>query len=135
MISFLKKLSFYGIEGKLYQWLASFLEGRTQSVIVAGFFSYSSIVLSGVPQGTVLGPIMFLLFINDIELAVSHSKIRCFVDDSRLFKSIQTTSDAELLQDDLNEVIVWAGKITCLSTEISLSSCSIILLHVILIPL
>ena len=98
----------YGIEGKLYQWLASFLEGRTQSVIVDGFISYSSIVLSGVPQGTVLGPILFLLFINDKELAVSHYKIKCFADDSRFFKSIQTSRDAELLQDDLNEVIVWA---------------------------
>ena len=61
------------------------------------------------PQGTVLGPILFLLFINDIELALSHCKVRCFADDSRLLKSIDTAYDASLLQEDLENIIKWAN--------------------------
>ena len=106
----LKKLERYGIHGKLHIWLSSFLSGRTQTVIVDGFKSYSSPVLSGVPQGTVLGPVLFLLFVNDIELAITNSKIRCFADDSRLLKSVKSPTDASLLQNDLNNAICWAKK-------------------------
>ena len=104
----LKKLSRYGIVGKLHSWIASFLKGRTQTVVVDGMKSFVSLVLSGVPQGTVLGPILFLLFINDIETSLKHCKIRCFADDSRLLKSVVTTCDAALLQEDLSNVVNWA---------------------------
>ena len=67
-------------------------------------------MLSGVPQGTVLGPILFLLFINDIEFSLSQSRIRCFADDSRLLKSIRSSNDAVALQNDLNNVIQWAKR-------------------------
>ena len=101
----LKKLKCHGIEGKRFTWLSSFLSGRTQSVIVDGVRSHSTPVKSGVPQGTVLGPILFLLFVNDIELSIEHSKIRYFADDSRLLKSITTSNDALLLQKDLENVL------------------------------
>ena len=104
----LKKLKRYGIDGKLLTWLSSFLSGRTQTVIVDGVRSYSNPVRSGVPQGTVLGPILFLLFVNDIELFIDHSKIRYFADDSRLLKSISSSSDSLLLQKDLENVLHWA---------------------------
>ena len=55
-----------------------------------------------------LGPILFLLFINDIEDCLSYSKIRCFADDSRLAKSVGSPSDAHLLQEDLDHVLEWA---------------------------
>ena len=106
----LKKLKCYGIEGKLHTWLTSFLTDRTQTVVVDGIYSFCSAVKSGVPQGSVLGPILFLLFVNDIGCSLSHSKIRCFADDSRLLKSIKSADDANLLQADLENVISWAQK-------------------------
>ena len=106
----LEKLTRYGIQGQLYDWIACFLSGRTQTVIVEGFKSYPILVISGVPQGTVLGPILFLLFINDIEQCLTHSQIRCFADDSRLIKSVESPSDALLLQQDLDNVMVWADE-------------------------
>ena len=75
-----------------------------------GIKSYQSSVDSGVPQGTVLGPILFLLFVNDIELSLSHSNIRCFADDSRLLKSIKSSNDANMLQKDLDSVVTWAKR-------------------------
>ena len=68
-------------------------------------------VISGVSQGTVLGPLLFLLFVNDMELCVEHSNLKLFADDSRLTKSINPeTPDAgqQLLQADLNAILSWA---------------------------
>ena len=104
----LQKLLRYGIKGKLHKWISSFLKDRFQSVIVDGMKSYPALVLSGVPQGTVLGPILFIIFMNDIELSVKNSNIKCFADDSRLSKSIQTADDRTSLQEDLNNVLIWA---------------------------
>ena len=60
-------------------------------------------MISGVPQGTVLGPILFLIYINDLELATSS-----FADDTRISREIQLTEDTEILQSDLNNVIDWS---------------------------
>ena len=76
----LNKLHYYGIRGKHHSWIKSFLSGRTQRVIVDGQSSDSVDVLSGVPQGSVLGPILFLIFINVIADGIS-SHIRLFADD------------------------------------------------------
>ena len=113
----LKKLSRYGIKDQLHTWLTSFLKGRSQTVVVEGFRSYPYPVLSGVPQGTVLGPILFLLFVNDIELSLSHSKVRLFADDSRLSKPLKNPGDVSLLQQDLNHVLDWAKSNNMLLNE------------------
>ena len=63
---------------------------------------------SGVPQGTVLGPVLFILYINDITQVIKHSYIKIFADDSKLVKSIKSMSDRELLEIDLKAVIKWA---------------------------
>ena len=76
----LKKLHHYGIQGNIYNWISSWLTKRTQRVVIKGHSSAYVHVKSGVPQGTVLGPLMFLLFINNITTDIS-SGIRLFADD------------------------------------------------------
>ena len=104
----LKKLHYYGIGGKVYYWIKQFLLERTQTVVVDGFHSLIALVISGVPQGTVLGPILFLIYINDLELAIQDSSTSSFADDTRISREIQLTEDTEILQSDLNNVIDWS---------------------------
>jgi hypothetical protein len=104
----LKKIHAFGIRGKLYNWIASFLTGRKQYVIVDGVMSTIINVISGVPQGTVLGPLLFLIYIDDIFSVVKHSKIKVFADDSKLHKDISSHIDRILLQKDLLSVVNWA---------------------------
>ena len=78
------KLDYYGIRGNLLNWLTSFLQNRSQEVVVEGINSTSCNVTSGVPQGSVLGPVLFLMYINDIGLNI-HSEIRLFADDILLY--------------------------------------------------
>ena len=101
----LKKLHHYGIGGKVYDWTKQFLLESTQTVVVNGFHSLIALVISGVPQGTVLGPILFLIYINDLELAIQDSSTSSFPDDTRISREIQLTED---LQSDLNNVIDWS---------------------------
>ena len=87
------KLHHYGIKGNLLRWIEEFLDGRTQSVLVDGTKSTEEAVLSGVPQGTVLGPLMFLLYINDMPSQVQRdTRCRLFADDSLLYRVIDSTS-------------------------------------------
>ena len=104
----LKKLHHYGIGGNVYDWIKQILLERTQTVVVDGFHSLIALVISGVPQGTVLGPILFLIYINDLELAIQDSSTSSFADDTRIFCEIQLTEDTEILQSDLNNVIDWS---------------------------
>jgi hypothetical protein len=104
----LKKLNLYGIQGKVHRWLSNFLSGRTQHAVIDGVRSNVIRVLSGVPQGTVLGPLLFILYINDLFSVVKHSKIKVFADDSKLHKSIGSPTDCKLLQEDLHAVVRWA---------------------------
>ena len=94
------KANFYGISGNLNNWLRAFLTGRRQRVVVIGASSKWAPVLSGVPQGTVLGPILFLLFIKDLPSSVS-SSVKLFADDSVLYCHIESSADHDKLQQDL----------------------------------
>ena len=80
----LKKLRYYGIGGKTYTWIEEFLLNRMQTVAVDGHRSLPALVTSGVPQGTVLGPILFLIYSNDLEAAVKDSTTSSFADDTRI---------------------------------------------------
>ena len=103
----LMKLKHYGIDSDLHRWISSWLTERTQQVVVDGDYSTCKQVRSGVPQGTVLGPLMFLLYINDIGDNLNHSTIRLFADDCLLYKTISNQDDAGRLQDDLDKVQEW----------------------------
>ena len=93
----LKKLEHYKIDSLVMNWIRSWLTQRTQSVVVNGFSSPPVSVLSGVPQGTVLGPLMFLLYINDIANGIS-SSIRLLADDCILYQTIKSKNDSAILQ-------------------------------------
>ena len=103
----LQKLHRYGFSSQIIDWVKSFLCNRNQSVVVNGHHSIISAILSGVPQGTVLGPLLFILFINDLQDCVLHSKVSFFADDTRISKHISSEQDVKLLQDDLDRVILW----------------------------
>ena len=100
-----KKLKFFGISGPLYQWIQDFLIGREQTVIVNGSKSSSITVNSRVPQGTVLGPLLFLIYINDLPNCINTgTKVRLFADDCKIYRTIKTEKDSEMLQKDLDEL-------------------------------
>ena len=92
----LGKLSGYGIQGPLLTWLSHFLSDRTMRVICEGAQSSDAKVGSGVPQGTVLGPLLFLCHINDLPERVK-SKVRLFADDCLLYRQIRTDKDKAAL--------------------------------------
>ena len=98
----------HGIGGKLLLWIKAFLTDRTQRVVVNGESSELEVVKSGVPQGTVLGPLLFLIYLNDIHHVISYSTIRLFADDARLIKKINCFNDAFHLQTDLLGIMKWA---------------------------
>ena len=102
----LLKLKTYGITGNTNNWIRGFLTSRTHEVIVNGSKSNRHQVTSGVPQGTVLGPLLFLTYINDIELGLQ-STIRLFADDSAIYREINSVDDAIILQQDLFKLQEW----------------------------
>ena len=104
----MKKLHQYGIRGKMYEWILQFISNRHQQVMVDGRLSRKEEVISGVPQGTVLGPLLFIIYINDLESELKHSILRIFADDSKIVKEIKIQSDHEELQEDINIAIKWA---------------------------
>ena len=105
----LHKLNSYGIRNHTLNWINAFLTNRSHQVLVNGSHSETHIVTSGVPQGTVLGPLLFLLYINDIENNLT-SKIRLFADDSALYRKIDTLADSHSLQQDILRLQDWAGR-------------------------
>ena len=106
----LHKLKSYRIRQHTLNWINAFLANRTHQVLVNGSNSETQIVTSGVPQGTVLGPLLFLLIeVGDIENNLT-SKIRLFADDSALYRKIDTLADSHSLQQDILRLQDWADK-------------------------
>ena len=104
----LNKLKFLGIDGPLGCWIKTFLTKRTQSVVIDGQESSPQPVISGVPQGSVLGPLLFLVLIGDIDKEVVAAFLSSFADDTRVGKGISSTADTVKLQSDLNTVYNWS---------------------------
>ena len=92
----------------MINWIRHFLTNRMQGVVVNGQISFLTMIISGVSQGTVLGTILLLIFINDIAHCVSDSIIRCFADNTRVSKAIGCEEDVSTLQSDLIKVIQWS---------------------------
>ena len=120
----LLKLKAHGIGNSMINWIEKWLIDRRQRVVVDGEVSNWKSVLSGVPQGSVLGPILFLIYINDLDDDIT-SKVLKFADDTKVFRKIKSDADRQHLQDDLNKLIEWSekwqmlfnfGKCKCLHT-------------------
>jgi hypothetical protein len=125
------KLKTFGIGGNLLLWIGAFLSNRTQRVCVENCYSYVSCVKSGVPQGSVLGPIMFLLFINDIDRVCNNSStIKLFADDLKIYSifdiSVMYNSSINYLQDTINRVCLWAAE---WQLCINIRKCSALTVH------
>lgn len=102
----LHKLHQHGIQNNNLAWIKSFLNGRSQSVVLDGYSSSEASVTSGVPQGSVLGPILFLLYINDLPENIK-SSVRLFADDTAVYLTIKNQTDCDSLQKDLDILQVW----------------------------
>ena len=101
------KLKYYGISDQIKSWINSFLSNRTQTVILENTSSDKISVTSGVPQGTVLGPTLFLIYINDLPEYIKHSKIRLFADETVIYRPITSKLDCLKLQEDLEAAARW----------------------------
>ncbi len=105
----LLKLDAYGIRGNILAWIRAFLSGRTQKVVLGPASSDEVEVTSGVPQGSVLGPLLFVLYINDLPDCIVNT-CKMFADDSKIIADLRpnhTVEDIETLQQDLNSVVEW----------------------------
>ena len=105
------KLAHYGIQGPTNQWIRASLTNRSMRVVVDGETSDPAPVLSGVPQGTILGPLLFLVYINDMPNVISEGTfIRLFADDCLVYRRIHSLQDQLTLQEDLNNLHCWATR-------------------------
>ena len=100
----LSKLAVYGITGNIFKWIKDFLTNRHQRVRVGNHYSPMTEVLSGIPQGSVLGPILFTIFINDLPNCIQ-SCCKVFADDTKIYDS---TDNAGRIQDDIIRLQRWS---------------------------
>ena len=106
----LRKIKKLGITGKIGKWIHQFLSNRSQYVTVTGAKSKTEPVISGVPQGSVLGPLLFLIMIGDIDQELIETIIRTFADDTKVIQEISSADDQVRLQNSLNKIYEWAAK-------------------------
>ena len=106
----LNKLKFqYHIEGRMLKFFKNYLKDRTQIVVLDNCVSNEVEVLSGVPQGSILGPLLFVLFINDMYDNINeNSKISLYTDDTKLWRRINSALDCDMLQKDIDTLFKWA---------------------------
>ena len=101
------KLEGYGVRDEVLRWIEKFLVGRRQRVGVAGSFSEWAPVLSGITQGSVLGPVLFVCYINDLPEAIT-SIVYMYADDTKIFRQVDKEVDRAALQNDLDSLSKWA---------------------------
>jgi hypothetical protein len=108
-IRLINKLHSYGISNQTCVWVKNFLSNHKQRVQLNGSFSKWHNVMSGIPQGSVLGPVLFVLFINDLPLNVE-SDVCMFADDTKLYREIANQIDIKIIQNDINNLFKWSEK-------------------------
>ena len=102
------KIEKYGITGNILGWTKAFLSGRTQYVVLNDAKSKIARVTSGIPQGSVLGPLLFVIYINDMPEVVDKDRIvYLFADDTKVFRHITSQEDTIQLQSDINSLLQW----------------------------
>ena len=100
-------LDAHGITGNVLKWIENWLSNRKQRVVLNGCFSEWRDVVSGVPQGSVLGPLLFIIYINDIDDCVA-GRILKFADDTKIYHTMYSEEDVRALQLDLCNVVEWS---------------------------
>jgi hypothetical protein len=104
----LSKLKTYGFTEIMIKWIEEFITGRTQQVRIDGILSDEKVVISGIPQGSVLGPFLFLIYVNDMPDVV-RSRLFLFADDNKVYRVIEKSArDRAILQEDLDELFAWS---------------------------
>ena len=103
----LNQIEFHGITDNIAAWIAEWLKDRKQRVVLNGARSELEDVLSGVPQGSVLGPTLFLLFVNDIDTVIA-SHIQKFADDCKVYRTVHTNAEIAILQEDIKNLCQWS---------------------------
>ena len=96
-----------GIRGNVLKWVKDLLSNRKQRVVLGNSSSNWSEVTSGIPQGSVLGPILFVVFINDLPKKIL-SNIKNFADDTKIFRALRSVNDISVLQNDINNLLQWS---------------------------
>ena len=105
----LSKVKAHGIGGKIVEWIRGWLTSREQRVQIYGKKSEWGNVTSGVPQGSALGPLLFIIYINDLQTGIN-SDISKFADDTKIERPVKNIDDARMLQDDINRLYEWSEK-------------------------
>ncbi len=103
----LQRLKSYGIDDNFISWFSSYLIDRSQLVVIGSTKSNRITPTSGIPQGSILGPLLFLLFINDLPEIFKSSESSLFADDLKLYKKIVEAADCQLLQSDIDLLSNW----------------------------
>ena len=119
----LVKLWSFGIQGNLWKWFRGYLTSRMQCVSINTSISAQLPVISGVPQGSILGPLLFLIFVNDLPPSASTSSVFLFADDTKCLKTIRNISDCLSMQKDLQNLTIWSQ---CWKLNFNVAKCALL---------
>lgn len=119
----LMKLNAVGIHGDLLRWFSSYIANRTQAVVLNNYISSWVSIPSGVPQGSLLGPLLFIIYVNDIDSCLLSSSLLCFADDMKIFSKISCPEDMVALQTDLDRLEAYCEKN---KLDLNVTKCSVI---------
>jgi len=107
----ISKLHSYGLNENIILWIEAFLADRKQRVIINGVTSHWSDVLSGVPQGSILGPVLFIIYINDlVDFCGDDAYLFLFADDAKIFQHFVNTVEVSILQNKIDRFTEWTDK-------------------------